>query len=669
MVTTKILGILLAGALLLQPLLLGTAVAAAETGARAGLPHPGWQTPFAATPARSVGSAGASLDELAGDDTQTPGASAAAAEPAKLQPIRLPDFARGHGYLPNPFRPYQPAEVPAAELNNTPRVGQLMREGKLYLSLADALALAMENNLDVAVQRYSPLMADTDILRAQAGAPPRGTRGSVIGQTPILVTPTTTGGAATGSFDPVFTATFMNEHSAFPVTSFVTRVVQGLTAVKVNTFTANFSYAQTFHTGTQFTLNLNNNRQTNVQNTLNPQVSSNFNLQISQHLLNGFGFAHNNRGIRVAKNNREVSDLVFKQQIIVTATQVQNQYWDLVSTVEAVRVAERSLQVAEKLYNDNKRQVEIGTLAPIEVVRAEAEVAARRQDLIVAQTNLQQLSTSMKSLILRNIADSAILSAEVVPTDRIQVPPVEPVVPVQDQIAQALSSRPELAQSRIDLTNRDINVRATKSAMLPTLDAFAFWAGRGVAGVDRDPRTGQVVTSNLTGGLGRAYTNLWGSDYPDYALGLQLSIPIRNRSAQADMALALLDRRQADLRLRQMENQVRVEVTNALIALQQNRARIDAAQKQRELAERSLDAEQKKFQLGASTIFLVIQAQRDLTSALSAEVTALGVYMKARVEMERATGQTIFRNNISLDEAYQGQVTKLPVALPVTKRD
>jgi outer membrane protein TolC len=588
---------------------------------------------------------------------------------ARPGPITMPDFSKGYGYFPNPFRPYVPASVPQAALNNTPRVDQLFREGKLHLSLADAIALAIENNLDVAVQRYSPLLADTDILRTQAGGAPRGSRGNMSGPTPIYVSQGSTGGTTTAAFDPVLTSTIQNQHLAIPVTSFVNRVVQGLTSVKANTFQANFAYVQGFQTGTQLNVNLNNARQTSVQNTLNPQISSNFNVTVTQKLLNGFGFAPNNRGIRVARNNREVSDLVFKQQITTTVNQVQNQYWDLVSATEAVNVAQRSLQVSEKLYNDNKRQVEIGTLAPIEVVRAEAEVAARRQDLIVAESNLQQLSTSMINLILRNISDGAVLSAQVVPTDKITVPPVEPVTPVQELIGQALSSRPELAQARIDITNRDINLKSVKSTMMPTVDAFAYWAGRGVAGIDRNPATGQIVTTNLTGGLGRAYTNLWQSDFPDYGFGFQINIPLRNRSAQADVAAALLDRRMTDLRLRQMENVVRVEVTNAMIGMQQTRARIDAARKQRTLAEQSLDAEQKKFQLGASTNYLVIQAQRDLTSALSAEVQALGNYMKARVEMDRATGQTIFRNSISLEEAYAGQLTKLPVAVPVSRQD
>ncbi len=283
---------------------------------------------------------------------------------------------------------------------------------------------------------------------------------------------------------------------------------------------------------------------------------------------------------------------------------------------------------------------------------------------------LQQLGTTMKNLVLRNVSDPSVANAEVVPTDRITVPPVEPVVPIQELIGTALSSRSELAQARIDLHNRDISIRAVKNGLKPTLDGFAFWGGTGTAGVAATPAFADTLRgAGYLGGLGRAFTNLVQSDFPDYAFGVNLQIPIKNRAAQADAAQAQLEERQAEVRLRQLENQVRVEVTNALIGLQQNRARIEAAQKQRELGERSLDAEQKKFQLGASTIFNVIQAQRDLTSALSNEVTALGSYMKSRVEVDRATGETIFKQGIVLDEAFQGRITKPPQALPVAKQD
>lgn len=604
-------------------------------------------------------------------------------------------YTTGRSWFPDFWKPYAPMQVPAPDLSNSDRVNQLMREGKLVLSLSDAISLALENNLDLAIQRDNPKIADLDILRTKAGASARGVRTSVtsasgggagsqagtgtsaggVGQgTGGLVTSTLGAGSAIGNFDPAVTSTLQVRHQSTPVTDFVTQQFLGLNSAQINTGTANFAYQQAFHSGTAMSFGWNSNRRTNVLNTISPQISSNFQVQVSQHLLQGFGMATNTRNIRIAKNNREVSDVVFKQQVMLTVTAVQNAYWDLVSAQEDVKVKERSVTVAEKLYNDNKRQVEIGTLAPIEIVRAEAQVASTRQDLIVSQTVLQQQETNLKNLVLRNLSDPALITARVAPTDRITVPPVEPVIPIQELVGTALSSRPELAQSRIDLRNREISMKGVKNAMLPTLDAFGFWGGQGTAGLAttlrRPGQTGSnAIPPNLVGGLGNALAQSFGSDFPDYAFGLQLSIPLRNRSAQADAAQAQIENGQAVIRLRQLENGVRVEVQNAVIALQQNRARLEAAQKQRVLQEQTLDAEQKKFQLGASTIFLVIQAQRDLAAAQSAEVKALNDYMKARVELDRSTGQTITKNGISLDEAYRGQVTRPPQVLPVTRQN
>jgi len=626
-----------------------------------------------------------------------------------LQPLALPAQQRqskGDQDLPLRtgkawFRPpgtYAPMKVGAADLQNSDRINQLLRGGNIMLSLSDAIALALENNLDIAIQRDNPKIADLDILRTKAGALARGVRASVtststssgggagsqggtgtaaggVGQGSGGLTTSTLGvGPAIGNFDPAVTANLGISHGASPVTDIFTSQILGIAASQVNVGFANFNYSQAFHSGTGVSFAFNNNRRTNLLNSINPQVSSNYSLQLTQHLLQGFGLAPNTRNIRIARNNREVSDLVFKQQIVVTVTQIQNMYWDLVSAVEDVKVKESAVTVAEKLHNDNKRQVEVGTLAPIEVVRAEAEVARTRQDLIVSQTTLQQQETSIKNAILRNLSDPAIFTARVVPTDRITVPPVEPVVPIQELMGTALSSRPELAQSRIDLNNREISFKAVRNAMLPTVDAVGTWGGVGTAGLPttfvRPGSTGpNQIPPQLSGGLGTALSQAFTGDFPTYSVSLQVNIPIRNRSAQADAAQAQFENRQARLRLEQLENGVRIEVQNAMIGLQQNRARLDAASSQRALQEQTLDAEQKKFQLGASTIYNVIQAQRDLASAQSVGVTALNNYVKSRVEFDRATGQTISKNGISMEEAYQGQVTKPPQVLPASRQN
>jgi outer membrane protein TolC len=604
----------------------------------------------------------------------------------------------GPGYFPNPLSPYHPMQVGAVNMSNSDRINRLIVGGNIMLSLSDAIALALENNLDIAIQRDNPKIADLDILRTKAGTAARGVRTSVTSASTSATsaagaqggTGTTTGGvgqgaggqttstlgagSTIGNFDPMVSVNLGLQHAFNPVAGFqyitlggVTTPFSYFTTAARNSGTANFNYSQAFHTGTSLNLAWNNSRTTNsTLAALSPQIITNYTLQLTQHLLQGWGLATNTRNIVIARNNREVSDLVFKQQVMLTVTQVQNMYWDLVSAGEDVKVKEQALKVAQRLYEDNKRQVEIGTLAQIEIVRAQAEVAARQQDLIVSQTALQQSETSMKNIILKNLTDPVIVSARVVPTDRITVPPVEPVVPIQELTATALSSRPELAESRIDLRNRDISFKSVKNALMPSLDAVGTWGGSGLSG---QPPKGSAAAKNVIGGIGDTLSQAFLASYPTYFVGLSLNVPIRNRSAQADAAQAQFENRQAKLRLAQLENSVRIEVQNAVIGLQQNRARLEAARSARTLQEQALDAEQKKFNLGASTIYLVIQAQRDLATAQSAEVAALGAYMKARVEMDRATGQTITKNGIILEEAYQGQVSKPPQALPTSRQN
>jgi outer membrane protein TolC len=345
-----------------------------------------------------------------------------------------------------------------------------------------------------------------------------------------------------------------------------------------------------------------------------------------------------------------------------------------VGALETIKVQERSLAVSTKLVNDDKRQVEVGTLAPISVVQAEAQKASDQQNLIIAQTNYQQLGVAMKNLILKNLNDPAVLTAEVVPTDKIEVPPIEPVIPIQDLVNTAISARTELAESRININNRDMSLKTVRNSLLPQLDAFGTFTSRGVGGVGHVCPSGSspcntALTAENLSSWGGAFGNAIGGQNPDYTIGVQAVMVLRNRSAQADLAQALLDKRQASLRLRQIENQVRVEVAAAQIGLTQGRAQIEAAIKQRQFEEQSLDAEQKKFALGASTSYLVIQVTRDLVTALSAEVTAKNAYMKARVEMDRCIGQTLNHNNIILEEAAQGALKHPPTPVPVAKQD
>jgi outer membrane protein TolC len=477
-------------------------------------------------------------------------------------------------------------------------------------------------------------------------------------------------GSQVDSYDPILSSSLNIEHSTIPLSNTITT---GVASFQQNTGSANFTYNQAFGSGTAMSVGFNNSRQTtnSVRTTLNPQLNSGFRFTMRQHLLSGFGLGPNLRFIRIAKNNREISDVAFRQQVIATVVQVQNIYWDLVNAYEDVKVKERSLALAQKTLSDNRKQVEIGTLAPIEIVRAESEVATRNQDLIVSQTNLQLQQLLTKNAITRNMNDPTLAAAPVIPTDLMKLPEVEPVVPMQELISDALAHRPELAQSRIDLTNRDITKKAARNALLPSLDFVAWYGASALAGDQNPllavtPGTPAVVVGRTS--FGSAFSDLFGHDFPDYAVGLNLNIPIRNRAAQADQVRSELEYRQAQMRLQQLQNQISIEVRNAQFALQQNRARVDAAIKGRELARQTLDAEQKKYALGASTNFQVLQAQRDLTVAESNVVSAMSAYEKSRVEVDRVTGLTLTRNGIDIAEAERGQVQRMPAVTGVVPR-
>ncbi len=600
------------------------------------------------------------------------------------QPISLTtgrDFSKGPSQQRNFFSPYFPMGVAEPALTNSPRVGQLIQDGKMSLTLEDAISLALENNMDITVQRYNPWIASTDILRTMGGGAGRGLAGTG--------TASALGSIPSQNFDPSFTITGNLDHRNIPVNNpLSTGAGVGLLALTNHTTQMNMSYSQGFHTGTGFAVTQNNTRSaTNSQFAVfNPSVQSTLFVSVTQQLLNGFGLLPNTRFIRIAKNSKKIADWAFTQQVITTVTAVQNLYYELVFAREDVQVKQRSVELAQKLYNDNKRQVEIGTLAPIEVVRAEAEVARARQELIVSQTLALQQQTLLKNAITKNPLEPTLLDVEIRPTTVVtQVPQID-TVPMPDAVKEAYAKRPDVKQIQLDLQNRNIDVRATRNALLPTLSLFGQYGWTGLFG-DR-VRSGQptgALTANLNnpivnaagvlqgiftsspvlgpstfvqGGLGDSLNQIFTGRFPTYSVQLSLNVPIRNRPAQADNARAQLEERQTQARLRQLENNIVVEVRNAQIALEQNQARVQAARSSRVLQEQTLDAEQKKYQLGASTIFFVIQAQRDLAAAQSVELRALVDLVKSKVEYERALGRTLEANRISVADAKSGEVPK-----------
>ena len=565
------------------------------------------------------------------------------------------DYTKGSPWAPNLLAPYSPRFVPRPELANSPRLEDLIRDGKLFLSLQDAIYLALENNLDIAVQRFNLDIAETDVLRARGGGITRGAGG--VGAVSAV------GVGQRAALDPVVSSTLQWERVTFPVNNPVTSGV-GLSAeagaLTLQQSTANFTYTQGFMTGTSFQISLNNQRSTTTSlfSFFNPSLTTSLSFSFRQPLLNGFGYAQNKRFILVSKNNLEISSQAFAQQVMNIISDVKTAYWELVFARTNVQVKEASLALAQRLYEDNKRQVEIGTLAPIEVVRAESEVARNRQDLIIARTSLLQQQIRLKDLIAKNTTGPLLATVEIVPTDQPEVPDVPEILPVQDAISIAMEKRPEIAQAQLDIQNRNLAVRGARNAMLPTVNAFGFYTGQGLSGLGglTDPFTGQRSVL-VNRGLGTSLSQALQGDFPDYGFGLNITIPIKNRLAQAEMARAQIEQRQSQVRYQRQVNTIIVDVRNAQIALEQNRARIDAARQASRLAEETWRAEQKKFQLGASTIFQVIRTQRDLSDARSQEIRALVDFARAQVEFDRALGRTLERSNVNLEDAQTGVIT------------
>lgn len=599
------------------------------------------------------------------------------------------DYSKSAPAFPNLIAPYMPRHVPPPVMSNSQRTMQLMHDGKLYLSLDDAVALALENNLDLGIARYNLLIADTDLLRTKAGGIFRGVNTGVVqgtagggvggigagtagggaggtsagsggagGGAGGVVQSTLGAGSNVDSYDPTLSSQLNLEHLVFPVANPVT--TGAVPSIGQNTANANFSYSQSFLTGTNLQVIFQNQRiaSTNLFNTLNPTLSGYYQVRLRQHLLSGFGIGPNIRYIRIAKNNREISDIAFRDQVTATVSQIENLYWDLVNTYEDERVKQRALDLASKTLSDDKEQVKIGNLAPFEVTRAEAEVASRNQDLILAQTNLQLQQLLMKNAVTRNTNDAALADAVVVPTDTAAVPQQEPVIPVQDLVADAMQNRPDLGEARIDMTNRVISKKASANALLPQVDAVAFYGGTSLAGPPNLLNPQFVPGTIPTTGLLDSFSGLGNS--PDYFVGLNVTIPIRNRVAQADQVRSELEYRQAEMRLQQLQNQIGIEVRNGQFKVQQDRARVDAARQSRDLAAHSLEIEQQKMNLGASTSTLVLTAQRDLAVAESTLVSATTTYEKDRVDLDRLTGLTLQHLGIDIGDAEKGRVQHMP---------
>jgi outer membrane protein len=576
------------------------------------------------------------------------------------------------GFLSNIFHIFQERSVPRLVLENSKRIENLIRDGKLNLTLADALALALENNLDIAVQRYVPEFSQTDLLRSKAGQSPRGFTG---GTTPGGLTAgalgaglsgsgagagvgsaggiTGGGGAvqvgASGNFDPTLSVNFSFDRVTSPLN---TNVVSGRYNVVGQTSAFTASYAQLFAPGTSYSLTLNGQHQNSTQQNLlyNPASVTRFAFGINQPLLNGSGRLYNQRYIIVARNNTKVAEHVFRLQVINTVVAVENAYWDLAALQKNVRVAEQSLAVAQQLLKDNQIRLEVGTMSPLDVTSAESEVAARMRDLTVATTNVQFQEATLKNMLVKKVSPE-LDAARILILDPMPEPREGDIPDARMALANAMEARPELQQSEVNLVNQDISVRFTEKALLPTLSVFGFYAGSGLQG----------TSTNASSGMMDAFGQSFNAKNPEYAGGLSLAIPLRNRTAQADNLRSQLETNQLLINQQRSRNTISMEVQKAIISLVQGKAQVEAAHKAASLAREMWEGEKNKLEAGASTSYQVILRERDYTSAQQAEVAAMITYAKAMVEMDRSRGITLDKNGIEYSDALSGKVSKPPV--------
>jgi outer membrane protein len=603
--------------------------------------------------------------------------------------------------------PYEAKPVQPEKFQNSERIFELMRAGLLYLSLADAIALALENNLDIEVERDLPRIARTDITRAEGGGllrglsllvdePPPGIGGP---SGPLLTTLTSsptpapvvnsnfsdvaliteqqndlsvTGalplstGSAIPQYDPTISGLLNWAHQT--TTEFNPLITGASNWLVENSFTGNAGYTQGFSPGTQLGVTFDNTRiDSNGQRyTYNPILDSSLGFTITQPLLRGFGIELNRRFIRIAKNDQRIADLVFRQQVIDTVAGIARLYTDLVSLNEDVKVKREALRLAQRLYEDNRHKVEQGEQAPIEVTRAQAQVASNQQALISAEGLVQQQGLIVKTAITRGgLANPAIRAAQIIPTDSVTVPETESVRPVDDLITEALHDRPDLAQAGIQVENSQISLKGSLNALRPELDVVGMVQNGGLSG-EINP-VGAALTPGAAlypGGYGTVLGQLFKNNFPSYSVGVQLMLPLRNRVAQADAVRDELQVRQTQVRRQQFEDQVRLEVADAYVAMQQARAAYEAAIQSRVLQQQSVKIEQETFDVGLATNYMVIQYQTYLAQAQSTEVAAKGAYAKAMIALDRATASTLEINQVSIQEARNGRVSRPATPLP-----
>jgi outer membrane protein TolC len=621
-------------------------------------------------------------------ETPTPATPGTTAAPASLaqemkqgqQPLFAPPqpFQVPMPHSHNPLAPYLPSTAPELDLSNSPRLQNLIRDGKIYISLHDAIAVAIENNLDLAYFRYNFPIAQTDILRTKAGSPANGVNTAIVQGTQGgfaassgggssgsgfsagnggIVTSTLGAGTSVSSFDPFLTFKGFVDHT---VVQEANQFLNGVPVLKTNTIEVLSNYSQSFPIGTNVSVNYLGQRVTSntPYNAINPTLYSNFAVTIQQSLLAGFGVATNERFIRIAKRNSQITDLAFKAQVIATVTQVENIYWDLVNAYESEQISERSLGFANKNLSDDQKQLELQAIPAMQVMTDQSAVATAEGNLTVARASLRLNELLMKNALTK-VDDATIDEMPVIPLDLKADSDPNADKAIDELISEAEKKRPEVAIYKMTAEVQKQSLKDINSELLPTLNMYGYYAGAGTAGpTNPDCSLGaQECSTTLPTGFPSMFANTFNYSSPEYQVGMTLSINLRNRQAKADQFRAVLQYRQSQIASEQQEKGIRFDVRNSKFALEQAQAHVDAAQKSRDLAQRTFDITKQEQVLGAKSGLDTLNAESALALAESALDAAQTAYEKAKVDIDRAIGETLERTGVSIDDAKLGVVT------------
>ncbi len=595
------------------------------------------------------------------------------------QPFHV-DLPHSH----KPFSQYRPSDAPPLDLNNSPRLENLIRDGKLYISLRDAIDLAIENNLDLAYFRYNFPIAQTDLARTKAGGSVNGVNtgivqsstqggfgsqssgsagassGSAAAGAGGLVTSTLGAGTAVASFDPYLTFKGFVDHN---VTEEGNAFQTGVLTFKQNEIQGQGNFSESFPMGTNVNVNYFGQRFANNSpyEAINPTLYSSLTVQVTQNFLAGFGISTNERYMHIAKKNLQITDLAFRAQVIATVTQVENIYWDLVNAYEDEQVKERSLAFVQQNLQTDEKQLQLNAIPAMQVIKDQSDEATSEGDLTVSRANLRLNELLMKNAITK-MDDPTIDEMPVIPLDR--TGPADPNAgkSIDDLITEAEQNRPDVKQDEIAMQVAQMSLKSIKSELLPSLNAYGFYSGNGIAGPQNPNCTlsAQQCTSDLPTGFTGMLGNTFNYSSPEYQVGMTLSINLRNRVAKADQFRAALEYRQKQITFEEQKKSIRFDVRNSQFSLQQKEALVKAAQKARDLAQHTFDVTAQEQKLGAMSSYDTLLAQHNLATAESALVAAQTDYEKAKVDIDRATGDTLERMGVSIDDAKSGVVTHAP---------